>query len=369
MTPLAMTGLGMVTTVGHDLVTAYGALRCGMARPWPVEFEVPADAGNGNEHLTAHPLRGITDGFQGLGRYLRMGLHAMEDLLHQGGLRQEPARFWQGTGLYVGLTRTRNRELDFYDDILQEQLPARLVAEAGLAIPEHRQHVVFRGHAAALWALREASTAIEQGHVERALVLGVDSLLESDTLALLAATRRLKLTIKPRGLVPGEAAAAILLEPLRDARRREAVIRCTVEATETGREQATRASGARSAGTALSEVIARVLPQERPLRAIYGDLNGEDSRADEWAHTLVRLSEEHDLSAAAQHWPAVSLGDTGAASGAVALAAGAHALWRRHVSGGDILVWSSADSGEVAAAILRGADPLASAPTPQGGRR
>jgi len=369
MTPVAMTGLGMVTTVGHDLVTAYGALRCGMVRPWPVDFEVPADAGNANTLLTAHPLRGITDGFQGLGRYLRMGLHAVDDLVHQAGLVREPARFWQGAALYVALSRTRNQEIDFYDGILQEELPRRIAAHAGLAIPEDRRYALFRGHASALWALREASLAIEQGRIERALILGVDSLLESDTLAFLAATRRLKTNVRPRGLIPGEAAAAFLLEPSRAARSRQASIRCTVEASEVGQEKESRVSGGRSAGTALSEVIRKLLSSERPLRAIYGDLNGEDSRADEWGHARVRLSESHELSGAAQHWLAVSLGDTGAASGAVALAVGAQALWRRHVSEGDILVWSSADTGEVAAARLREAEPPVPFPALRGGRR
>ena len=35
MARLAITGLGLVSTVGHDLVTACGALRCGMTRTAP----------------------------------------------------------------------------------------------------------------------------------------------------------------------------------------------------------------------------------------------------------------------------------------------------------------------------------------------
>ena len=351
MIRLAVTGLGLVTTVGHDVVTACGALRCGMTRPWPVEYEVPADEGNGNTLLTAHPLRGVTDGFQGIGSYLRMGGHAVEDLLHNVGLASEDRRFWHGTGLYVGLTRTRNPELDFYDELLEESLAAELVEQTGLSIPEDRWHVVFQGNAAVLGALHEASLALEQGRLERALIVGVDSLLASDTLELLAAARRLKTNETPRGLMPGEAAGAFLVEPLSTAQRRKARILCAVEAVAVGREQASRVSGERSAGIALSDVIARVVRPGSELGAIYGDLNGEDARAEEWGNTLVRLSGSHRLSTAAQRWPSASLGDTGAASGAIAMAAGAHALWRGY-AGGPVLLWSSDDTGEVAAAHL-----------------
>ncbi len=351
MSRLAITGLGLVTSVGHDVVTACGALRCGMTRPWPVEYEVPADEGNANTLLTAHPLRGVTDGFQGIGRHLRLGGHAVEDLLYDAGLKAEGHRFWQGTGLYVGLTRTRNEEIDFYDEILEESLAEELAEQTGIAIPEARRRIVFQGNAAVLGALHEASLALEQGLMERALIVGVDSLLESDTLQLLAAERRLKTNETPRGLMPGEGAGAFLVEPWGAAQRRKARILCTVEGVAVGREPASRASGARSAGIALSEVIAKVVAPGAGIGAIYGDLNGEDARADEWGHTLVRLSGSHRLASASQRWPAASLGDTGAASGAISVVAGAHALSRGY-SGGHVLIWSSADTGEVAAAHL-----------------
>ncbi|WP_160174489.1 hypothetical protein [Archangium violaceum] len=365
MMQLAITGLGLVTTVGHDVVTACGALRCGMTRPWPVEFEVPADGGNGNVLLTAHPLRGITDGFQGIGRYLRMGVHAVEELLHDARLTKEGARFWQGAGLYVGLSRTRNEEIDFYDEILEGNLTAELAGHLELPIPEKRRRVSFQGHAAVLGALREASLALEQGQIERALIVGVDSLLESDTLELLNAERRLKTNVTPRGLMPGEGAGAFLIESLTGARSRKARILCTLEGLAVGQEPASRAAGERSAGIALSEVITRAVPPGRRPGSIYGDLNGEDARAEEWGNTLVRLSGSHDFSTAAQLWPAASLGDTGAASGAISVVAGARALWRGY-SGGDVLLWSSADTGEVAAALLCRAESSSSSSPPHG---
>jgi 3-oxoacyl-[acyl-carrier-protein] synthase-1 len=359
MMRLAITGLGLVTSVGHDVVTATGAIRCGMTRPWIVDFEVPADEGNANTSLTAHPIRGITDGFQGIGRYLRMGTHAVEDLLHDAGLTQEGARFWQGTALYAGLTRTRNEDIDFYDEILEESLAAEIADHTGLPIPPQLRRVVFGGNAAALLALQAAVEAMEQKQIERAIIVSVDSLLESDTLELLSAARRLKTNETPRGLMPGEAAGAFLVEPLALAQRREARILCTVQGLALEQEQDSRASGARSAGVALSAAISQAVPPDRALGAIYGDLNGEDARAEEWGNTLVRLSTSHRLDTAAQHWPAASLGDTGAASGAISVAVGARALWRGQ-AGGDVLVWSSSDTGEVAAALLSQAERPAS---------
>lgn len=360
MTRLAITGLGMVSSVGHDMVTACASLRAGLTCPAPVDFEVPSDEGPGNVPLTGHPLRGITEGFQGMGRYLRMAVHAVDDLVHQAGLARVRPGFWEECALYVGLSRTRNEEIDFYDEILEEQLAASIVEHSELAIPVTRQRVLFHGHASALWALHDASEAMARGRCERALIVGVDSLLDSDALEALYAEDRLKTPMKPRGLMPGEAAAAFLVEPVMDARRRHAVIPCLVEGVQAAREPAARAASARSSGLALSEVIDKLLASGVSVSAIYGDLNGEDARAQEWGNTLVRLSAAQLLSRATQHWPAASLGDTGAASGTISVVAGARALMRGYALRGDVLVWSSADSGEVAAVLLRRGEPSAS---------
>jgi 3-oxoacyl-[acyl-carrier-protein] synthase-1 len=308
MSALAITGLGLVCTLGHDVATACAALRCGLTRPAPVDFEVPADEELGNTPLTGHPLLGISEGFQGLGLYLRLATHALEDLLHDAGLRADDAAMWRHATLHVGLSPTRNEEIDFYDDILRERMAEEVLMHMGMTLPPQRAVSRLQGHASALVALHEATKALERGEAERALVVGVDSLLESDVLEVLYGAGRLKCAGQARGLMPGEAAAAFLVETRAQARRRGARPRCWLERVEVRQAPSVLQTGARPNGAGLSEVVSRALGKTRP-GALYGDLNGEEWRSLEWGNALVRLREAgHDLSEVAQYWPATSLG-------------------------------------------------------------
>ncbi|MFP2926888.1 hypothetical protein ACLESO_17145 [Pyxidicoccus sp. 3LG] len=352
MSTLAITGLGMVCTVGHDAATACAALRCGLTRPTTPDFEVPSDEELGNVPLTGHPLVGISEGFQGLGLYLRLATHALTDLLHDAGLQGGDTEMWRNAALYVGLSPTRDEDIDFYDDILQERIAEELLMHAGIAIPVTRGVARLRGHASALWALREATTALERGEAERALVVGVDSLLESNVLEVLYGAGRLKYEGHARGLSPGEAAAAFLVEPVALARRRKVAPRCRIERIEVAREPSVLLTGERPTGAGLARVVSQALGNTRP-GVLYGDLNGEEWRSLEWGNALMRLREAgHDLTGVPQHWPATSLGDTGAASGAISVLAAANALARGHVPVGGALVWSRSDTEEVAAVYL-----------------
>lgn len=354
---LAITGFGMVCTLGHDVVTACAALRCGMTRPEPLDFEVPFDEGIGNVRLTGHPLRGIAEGFRGLGLYLRLSTHALTDLLWYSGLREVEQGFWRHTALYMGLSPTRDESIDFYDDILEEQLAEEAARHVGITIPEKGRATFFQGHASVLVALHHAALAIQQGHLERAIICGVDSLVGPEELQVLYDEERLKTPARPRGLMAGEASAAFLVEPLSLALRRQAPVQCLVGGIEVGQESKPRSEGGLPMGLELSKVIDRSLRSASRVGTLYGDLNGEDSRSSEWGGARVRLQGRHDLSGAVEIWPAASLGDTGAASGALSVVAGARSLFRGHVTSGDVLVWSSADTGEVASALLRRHEP------------
>jgi len=354
---LAITGIGMVCTLGHDAVTACAALRCGMTRPAPLDFEVPSDEGIGNMRLTGHPLRGITEGFRGLGLYLRLSTHALSDLLWYSGLQRVEQGFWRHTALYMGLSPTRDESIDFYDDILQEQLAEEAARHVGIPIAAKVRATFFQGHASALVALHQAALAIQQGHLERAIICGVDSLVGPEELQVLYDEERLKTPARPRGLMAGEASAAFLVEPLTLALRRQAPVQCLVGGIEVGQEPRPRAEGGLPVGFELSNVIDRTLRSASRVGTLYGDLNGEDSRSSEWGGARVRFQGRHDLSGAVELWPAASLGDTGTASGALSVVAGARSLFRSHAAPGEVLVWSSADSGEVASALLRRHEP------------
>ncbi|WP_414640787.1 beta-ketoacyl synthase N-terminal-like domain-containing protein [Archangium sp.] len=288
---------------------------------------------------------------------MRLSTHALADLLWYSGLQQAEQGFWRNTALYMGLSPTRDESIDFYDDLLEEQLVEEAARHVGLPIAAKDRVTFFQGHASALVALHQAASAIQQGHLERAIICGVDSLVGPDELQVLYEQERLKTPARSRGLMAGEASAAFLVEPLSLALRRQAPLQCLVGAIEVGQEPRPRAEGGLPMGLELSKVIDRSLRSSSRVGTLYGDLNGEDSRASEWGGARVRLQSRHDLSGAVELWPATSLGDTGAASGALSVVAAARSLSRGHTAPGEVLVWSSADSGEVASALLRRHEP------------
>ncbi|MFY2557357.1 hypothetical protein ACN469_07020 [Corallococcus terminator] len=350
---LAITGLGILSTLGEDVVTACAALRCGLARPAPLSFEVfSEDEEEGTTRVMGHPLKGIADGYEGLGLYTRLAAQALQDLVRYADLNVGDSAFWRATTLYLCLSPPRNEELGFIlEKLFAERLIPSVLDEAGLPIPPGSARLVTQGHASVLAALHAASKDIEAGRCSRAVVVGVDSLVGEDELAWLAQQGRLKVGEKVAGLMPGQAGAAVLVEHEQEARRRQARIEAHLEGLALGKEEQCRAQRQRGSGAGVADVITRTLKGHPRVSEVYSDLNGEEARAFEWGSALVRLSPAHELPVSI-HCPAISLGDTGAASGAVSIVAAVRSLVRGYARGDEILVWSSSDTGEVASALL-----------------
>ncbi|ATB27677.1 hypothetical protein [Melittangium boletus] len=350
---LAITGLGMLSTLGEDVVTACAALRAGLSRPAPLRFEVfSPDEESGSAVVTGHPLKGIADGYEGVGLYTRLTSQAIQDLVRYAGLTPGDSAFWGATSLYVCISPPRNNELgSVIEELFSEHLIPSILDEVGLPIAPARTRLLMLGHASVLTAIHAAGEQIEAGRGSRALIVGVDSLVGEDELAWLADHGRLKVAEHVVGLMPGQASAAVLVEHKPTARRRQARVEAFIDGVQPGQEERSRARQQRGSGVGLATVVARTLKDRRRVAEVYADLNGEDARAYEWGTALVRLSEAHELPTSI-HTPAVSLGDTGAASGAISIAAAVRSLVRGYAQGDDILVWSSSDTGEVASALI-----------------
>ncbi|RKG85799.1 beta-ketoacyl synthase N-terminal-like domain-containing protein [Corallococcus terminator] len=350
---LAITGLGMLSTLGEDVISACAALRCGMARPAPLRFEVYSeDDEEGVERVVGHPLQGITNGFEGLGLYTLMAAHALNDLVCYAGLDRRDKGFWASTALFSCLSRPRMEDLGAtFEELLEERLVASVLAETQLPAVAGRGRRFMSGHASVLEAIHEARQELQSGRVRRVIVLAVDSLVGDDDVMWLAQRGMLKTTQRPVGMMPGQAAVALLLEGESEARRRGARVEAFIEAVHVGREPDSRERQQPGTGQALAGVLARSLEGRPGIADAYGDLNGQETRAREWGNALVRLSGTHDLPVAPR-CPATSLGDTGSASGAIAIAAATRSLLRGYARGTEVLVWSSSDSGEVASALV-----------------
>lgn len=349
-----ISGLGMVSTLGRDAVTACAALRAGMTRPRPLAFYVPSSEDLLVEPVFGHPMTGTTDGFEGLGLYLLLAHLALSDLLDATGCEPGNATFWKESGLWVCTSTGRlddEYELEAHERMLDKRLVPELIRYVGLVIPMKQTRRVPLGHASVLFGVQEACDAIRGGRLARALVVGVDSLVDEGSLEWLASRNRLKTPEHAVGVMPGEAAAALLLERADLAERRKAKILAEVSDIATGYGEKELPEAAPSAGMALSRVIEQVVARAGSIGSVYGDLNGEDARAREWGLVLVR---NHKRLGGVRLWlPATSFGDTGAASGAIGLVAACRSFERKYAGGDEVLVCARGDFGEVAAGVVR----------------
>lgn len=355
-----ITALGLVTSLGRSAPASCAAIRAGISRPHPLPFEAIDRDTLEPIAVMGHPARGLTDGFVLAARSLQLARACLADLVAAAPLPpRDDVAFWSRTALFAALppiasARFQNEEGDA--DAARSSVLAPLCRGAGLAVDDRRQLLFPLGHAAALEAVRRAAEELRRGAVDRILVLAVDSLIDPLTLEWLASAGRLKSEDVPAGLSPGEAAACLLLETEASARRRGAKVLATVTAPAVEQGRAFDADPP-DAGEALAACARAALAAAAPRGEFEGDvvadLNGEGWRAMQWGTAQVRLGAalgEHAL-----HAPAESVGDTGAASGALGICYAAHLLARGAAARPAVLVLSSAEDGRAAAALVEGA--------------
>ncbi|WNZ62051.1 hypothetical protein QEG98_40575 [Myxococcus sp. MxC21-1] len=358
-----ITAIGAVTSVGRSAASSCAAIRAGISRPRRVShFQVLDPETQDTLPLTAHPVQGYTDGFVGMGRWLRLARGCLREVLETPGLpRPSDARFWSSTALMM-VAPSRDDgvfEVEGDDglDGIREYCLRPLRDALGLSLPDANVRVVDQGPAGAAAAVQQASGELWRAGFERILVLAVDSLLDPEALRVLDEEGRLKVGDNPVGLMPGEAGACFLLEQEGGARQRGAAPLALVTGVATAQERLHLYAGHVSQGDGLAACIREVLARgSRPARFegdLYSDLNGEEWRAREWGTALIRLGEE--LDAPNVHLPGVSVGDVGAASGALGVCQAVHAFVRGHSRTRQALVVSSSPWGTVGCLRLHSA--------------
>ncbi|MCY1041533.1 hypothetical protein OV208_09425 [Corallococcus sp. bb12-1] len=306
-------------------------------------------------------MSGLTDGFGPLGRWLQLAQACVRDLREEARLPPaEDVRFWGQTGwIFVlpHLDEGRYLEVqDFGSTLLTATWLERLSRSLGLAWRQDAVHFIHAGHAGTAAAVHLAGQLLAARDVERLVIVAVDSYLDETSLEWLSAHRRLKSPDRPVGLMPGEAGACLLVESLPGARQRGAPVLALLPAARAGREDRSPRSGQSSSGEALARLVEQVLSEGPDGSGASGDLvcdlNGEEWRARAWGHLLVRLHARQE-----GPWrvrlPCASVGDVGAASGALGVCMVARSFARKYSAGLHALVLSSAEHGDVGAIHLQ----------------
>ncbi|HEX5660053.1 MAG TPA: beta-ketoacyl synthase N-terminal-like domain-containing protein, partial [Polyangiales bacterium] len=218
----------------------------------------------------------------------------------------------------------------------------------------YRVETIPTGHAAALRAVEHAAERIRSGASELCIAGGVDSYLDPDTLEWLDGERRLAREGVRSGFPPGEAAAMLLLASPRARARLGLPALARVRGAASTQEARALDSETGSLGEGLSAAVrqaTRSLSAGELVSDLYGDLNGERHRSEDWGFTALRCA--HVLRDASQVHTAVGeCGDVGAATGALHCVLAARAWQREYAQGARALLWAGSWSGARSVLLL-----------------
>jgi 3-oxoacyl-[acyl-carrier-protein] synthase-1 len=333
---VAITGVGMVTAVGLTAEHTCAAVRCGIARFAETKGVVDRF---GEPVISASPPLGER-GEDPAVRCSSMSASAFRQALRElaaDRMKQRPTDIF----LLSSDTATPPGERG-----TEEAFRAVLDGTGKISVA----HLPF-GNAAGMVALQEACDRIADDPRRLEIISGYDNLTCMEALRRLETAHRLKSSSRPRGVIPGEAAACVCLESASFVRAEGRQAYAAVKAASTAREDVPIGNPNPCLGAGLTTAVRDCLKDAgwdgETVGRVYCDLNGEEYRAHEWMLTLSRIA----VKSRPTH-PADCIGDVGASFSPLLIGSAAIALRRGYANTDKILVFCSSESGMRGAACL-----------------
>lgn len=233
-----------------------------------------------------------------------------------------------------------------------EQLETALAVQRLLDLPLHAQSRVFAaGRAGLAMALSHAAALVNAGRARRVLLVGADSYLNAASISHYLAAERLLVPGNRDGFLPGEAAAAVLLEAS-DLAQPGTHVAGVGRGRESGRPDGSVPSRGQGLSAAIRAALAQAGIDADALTFRLSDQNGEGFFAAEAANALTRIGAD------AAHTPATlttadCVGEIGAATGPLMLAWLADLMPRADGPGDCGLIHLANDDGERSAVVVR----------------
>ncbi len=215
-----------------------------------------------------------------------------------------------------------------------------------------------RGHAGGVAAIQRAQELLALG-VPLVVILAVDSYLDPDTTRWLDAAGRLPGSVVRGAFPPGEAAAALALagDPMQPGTDpgSTAFVRGIGVATERRSRDSDEGLLGEGLTQALRAAVADLRLPDEAVDDLYGDINGERHRTDDWVFSMLRFPRVARR-ATDFRLSVDCIGDVGAATGPLACVLAVRAWARGYASGPRALIWAGSDSGLRAAVVLQRRD-------------
>ncbi len=335
-TPLMLGPCGMVTAIGLDALASCAAMRAALDNFQDTRF---IDEGGewivGSEVQLAKPWRGLT-------KLAKMAAASIIECL-----KQVPDLDPNELPLFLCVAEPdRAGRLAALNDRLFEEIER----ETGYKFAESSA-LIARGRVGAAVALHMARQRIADKAASAVLIVGVDSLLSAATLSDFQEHGQLLTSENSNGFIPGEAAAAILVRPLRKSESPQLVcvgLGFAVEEATVRAELPLRADGL---AAAIKKSVADAGITMGALDFRITDLSGEQYYFKEaslaLSRTLRELKEEFDI------WhPADTIGEVGAAIGPIVLAVSLIANRKQYSPGQNLLCHFGDTNGTRAALVL-----------------
>ena len=371
---IAITGMGMVSSLGLDVVTSCAAARAGISRISEVDnWQFLPTGSDEPEPLTGHSIPLLTNGFEGQARLLRLGSAALEDLLKQTSI-PEPGRtavyLNVGNGFYLEAAAkladsdddkavaAQSLQIEQYEQAkIQKGMIAKILKTVDLDIPRENQFLTFGNQAGIAPLLEQAAEHLRRGNIDQALIGGIDSLFDSRKLTALNKLGILKTPENPRGFLPGDMGCWILLEKPR-TRAAQSKQKFYLDSVFHKIDKADRFTTAdtqpgKTLSATISECIESAFPNKQPVPYSIGNLNGDAHKSMEWGQALTDLK-SRNCELNGQNWFLGSFfGEIGSASGTAAICLAARTLLRTNATVERALIWLSGDDGLKTAISLR----------------
>jgi 3-oxoacyl-[acyl-carrier-protein] synthase-1 len=344
---VVITGLGLMTSVGHNAPQAVTSIRAGIARFVEVpEYEpiVRDPAIYFSEPLVGAPVSGVTDGLTDVERLLALSIPALKEALLDAKLKDSDL---QNTVLFIaGGQRPDIKAGSRLATVFVPRLASRVSK-----VPFRRLEYFPYGTAGFLLALQKGMNLLKQGSCTHCVIGGVDSWLDQQTLSWLDNLRRVKSDSNVDGFVPGEAAAFVVIEQQANAMQqsmKEAYAQCgeVIVAEEQHTIGAETVCTAEALSNCLKSVVDDLMKKGKEPDAVLCDLNGESYRHTEWSNAFIKvLRDAHPAPPVILH-PVDSLGDVGASIGGILVSLAAFAMKMDYVDWKTAIIWCSSDNGE-----------------------
>jgi 3-oxoacyl-[acyl-carrier-protein] synthase-1 len=360
--PIVLTGIGALTAVGAGIRQTAASVRADLAgftqdeayfpdppevlveEPQPLRCARALDVESGDEAAVTLAER-----------VLALAIGAVRDLVQEAHMAR---RELEEAAIVLCLPAARKNAAPLDGARLAAELARRLSLR-----PRQTSIAIADGGVSTMRAITWARACIAAGDAPRVLVVAADSFLPIEVLDALDGAERLRSERNVDGLIPGEAGAALLLETEGTARVRRVAPIAAVDAVGWGREPNPIGAAANPTGAGLCQAIRQVAAESpgAPFTWALSDMNGESQCSYEWGLARSRLGA---LIVEPELWhPADTMGDVGAAAGAILCSLAAVAFMRGYaperpdLTSARALVLCSADNGDRASCILRSLCP------------